>query len=89
MAAAQFGGQQPRCAANAARDVLPQVAAATACFASLAKVQTAGRVSAGVSAQSTDPGRCSVEGETSFGSGQRASGAFALTRWTVMRTADY
>jgi len=83
-----FGGQQPRCAANAGRDALPQVAV-TACFASLAKVQTAGRVSAGVSAHSRAAERCSVEEETSFGSGQPASDAFASTRWTVMGAADY
>ena len=83
-----FGAQQPRNAGNAGRDALPQVVAVTACFASLAKVQTAGRVSAGVSAHSRGAERCSLE-ETSFGSGQRASGAFASTRWTVMRAADY
>ena len=82
-----FAGQQPRCAANAGRDALPQVVAVTACFASLAKAQTVRRVSAGVSAHSRGAQRCSVE-ETSFGSGQR-SGAFASTRWTVMRAADY
>ena len=84
-----FAGQQPRCAANAGRDALPQMVAVKACFASLAKVQTAGRVSAGVCAHSRAAERCSVEEETSFGSGQRASGAFALTRWTVMGAADY
>ena len=83
-----FAGQQPRCAANAGRDALPQMVAVTACFASLAKAQTVRRVSAGVSAHSRGAERCSVE-ETSFGSGQRASGAFASTRWTVMRAADY
>ena len=83
-----FGAQQPRNAGNAGRDALPQVVAVTACFASLAKVQTARRVPAGVSAHSRVAERCSLE-ETSFGSGQRASGAFALTRSTVMRAADY
>ena len=83
-----FGGQQPRCAANAGRDALPQVVAVTACFASLAKVQTARAVSAGASAHSRGAERCSLE-ETTLGSGQRASGDFASTRWTVMRAADY
>ena len=80
-----FAWQQPRCAANAGRDALPQVVAVTACFASLAKVQT----SAGVCAHSRAAERCSVEEETSFGSGQPASDAFASTRWTVMGAADY
>ena len=57
-----FSGQQPRCAANAGRDALPQMVAVTACFASLAKVETAGLVSAGVSARSTDAEHCSIEG---------------------------
>ena len=83
-----FAGQEPRYAANAGRDALPQMVAVTACFAPLAKVQTAGRVSAGVCAHSRAAERCSVA-ETSFGSGQPASGAFASTRWTVMRAADY
>ena len=62
-----FAGQQPRCAANAGRDALPQVVAVTACFASLAKVQTAGRVSAGVSAHSRGAERCSIEGRRALG----------------------
>ena len=83
-----FAWQQPRCAANAGRDALPQMVAVTACFAPLAKVQTAGRVSAGVSAHSSGAERCLVE-ETSFGSGQRASGAFVSIHWRVMRPIDY
>ena len=82
-----FCGQQPRSAGNAGRDALPRAVAVTACFASLAKVQTAGRVSAGVSAHSRGAERCSLE-EPSFGGGQRASGAFASTHWTLMRAAD-
>ena len=82
-----FGAQQRRNAWNAGRDALPQVVAVTACFASLANVQTAGRVSAGVSAHSRGAERCSLE-EPSFGGGQRASGAFASTHWTLMRAAD-
>jgi hypothetical protein len=80
-----FSGQQPRCPANAGRDALPQAVAVKACFASLA----AGRVSAGVCAHSRAAERCSVEEETSFGSGQPASDAFASTRWTVTGAADY
>ena len=83
MAAAQFGGRELRCAANAARDVLPKVVVVTGSFASVAKVQTARRVSA----HSRGAER-SIE-EMSFGSGQRASVAFASTCWTMARVADY